>query len=435
MLPIIYRIYQFSNNGFYIVLLLGAMSILFQKKKAANWFIYYVVPTVLFWVIYYLPEYIIKKGSIPYYYYFVVSMAITLIWITIFLEGSFFRKTIYYVYYYAFYKCIVFFLGGVFYKYEFVINRNIYMIFDMLSCTLIMFILLLFVRFFVRHPLHITDDMNRFQLALMLVSPISFFAILQMFDPSVGLPNEIALSLAAVLLMINVPVIFYLYTTIGDQYESRYKLNKALTETSAQLTRYRYTILIEEQARSERHELKNNYFYIQTLLKEKKYDQLDSFISDHIGELSDGLNGIHTNNMLIDHILNTKLNQAHKYNIKTYSEIIIPEELLINENYFCTILLNLLDNAIEASQKEQNPDIQVLMNVKNHYLVCVVKNKVHSNILENNPNFETTKKDKKKHGLGMKIIHNTVKKANAIFDTTMEGNYFIATLMMPIEHS
>lgn len=28
MLPIIYRIYQFSNNGFYIVLLLGAMSIL-----------------------------------------------------------------------------------------------------------------------------------------------------------------------------------------------------------------------------------------------------------------------------------------------------------------------------------------------------------------------------------------------------------------------
>ena len=177
--------------------------------------------------------------------------------------------------------------------------------------------------------------------------------------------------------------------------------------------------------------MKNRYFYIQALLHEGKTEQLEQYLQHTVGELSEMVGGIHTGNILIDHILNTKLDIAHKKNIKTYTEILIPNETNINEEYFCTILLN---NAIENSQNEQTPDIQVFMNIKNRYLVCTIKNKISENILLTNPELSTTKKEKTNHGLGLKIIKKTAQKANAIFDITIENGYFIATVMMPLEN-
>lgn len=429
----IYQLYQYTSNASYLVFHLYAMQKMFGRKRFANKFVYYVIPTLLFWAIYYFPQYALKHKTIPYYYYFTVLMIISLIWILFFVKEKLIHKLPYFAFHYALYKCMVTFIGSFLYQNESNMNHDLYEYLDVLSYFFIFTTIVLFARLYMNRPLSYTLQLTTRQTLLLLFSPISFFVLFQMTDPSIKVPYEQAQTVTAFILAINIAIIYLLYSTIGEQYESRYQLGKALTETSAQLTRYRYTILIEEQARKERHELKNRYFYIQTLLREKKYEQLDAFLSEHIGELSDQFSGIKTNNVLIDHIINTKLQQAHKYHIKTYTEILIPEELLIDENRFCTILLNLLDNAIEASQKESNPDIQVKMNIRNQYLVCIVKNKVSSNILENNPDFHTTKSDVKHHGLGMKIIQESVKKTNAIFDIKMEGNYFTATVMLPIE--
>lgn len=37
-----------------------------------------------------------------------------------------------------------------------------------------------------------------------------------------------------------------------------------------------------QQVRKERHELKNNYFYIQSLVKEEKYDALNAFLNEEM---------------------------------------------------------------------------------------------------------------------------------------------------------
>jgi sensor histidine kinase regulating citrate/malate metabolism len=209
-------------------------------------------------------------------------------------------------------------------------------------------------------------------------------------------------------------------------------MGKALAETAAQLSRYRYSVIMEEKAKKERHELKNKYFYIQTLLKENKLEQLENFLTEHIGELSSSDSNVYTNNSLIDYIINTKLALARRNNIKTYTEILIPDHININEEYFCTVLLNLFDNAIEASKKENNPDIQIYLNVKNQYLVFRIKNKVSFDVLEENPKLFTSKEDASSHGLGMKIIRRAVKKAGGILDLSMESGYFVATAMFPI---
>lgn len=431
MFEYLYLVYQYFGGIAIIVLLLYTLSQLFAPKKFVNRFIYYVIPSVLFCILYYFPQYALGYSTIPYYYYFITSMMVSFTWVLFFLTGKSIQKLPYLVYFYAVYKCFKFVLGSL-YMQQYEMTPAVYKMLDFMTFFIVLAGMYTITKIFLRFPLKFQFQLTFTQTILLIFCPVSFFLLLQMADPSIHVPYMVFLTVAAIVLLINLPVLFYLYSIIGEQYESKYLLKKALTETSAQLTRYRYTILNEEQANKERHELKNKYFYIQTLLREKKYDQLDNFLTDHLGALSESAGGIHTKNLLIDHILNTKISAARNYHIKTYTEILVPAELDINEEYFCTILLNLLDNAIEASKKEQNPDIQIFMYIKNQYLVCSIKNKVACNILEKNPELKTTKNDKKAHGHGLKIIKNTIKKTNGIFDISVEGNYFIATVMIPL---
>lgn len=429
----LYDIFNYLTNAFYIAIFLNMMDRLFVRKKNVNSFVYYGIPIILFWIIYYFPQYALGHTTIPYYFYFATLMSVSIISIAFLLEGSIIEKLIYYMYYFTVYKCVVFFLGGFIYDKEPIWNRNLYMALDVISTFLPVTVLVLFRRFCLKFQLHtVLVYLKKNQVALMLYCPFSLFASFQLADPSLNVPTAYYISISAVLLVFNVPIFYYIFAKIGESNESRIEMGTALAETAQQLSRYRYSVIMEEQARKERHELKNKYFYIQTLLKENKLEQLDAFLTEHIGELGSNDTGIYTNNALIDHILSTKLALAKHHNIKTYSEILIPEKLNINEEYFCTVLLNLFDNAIEASVKEKNPDIQIYLNTRNDYLVFCIKNKVSFDVLEENPKLKTSKSDASSHGLGMKIIKRAVRKSNGIFDTSMESGYFVATVMFPV---
>jgi len=432
-MSLILDIYIYLSKAFYVGIFLNMMEVLFVRKKRINTIFYYFVPIVVFWLTYYYPEYGLGHPTIPYYYYFMTLIGVCVLAIAFLLEGPFLEKLIYLLYYFTVYKCVVFFLGGIFYDKEPIMDKSLYVQLDMFSTFLPITVLYFFRKFCIKYELHtLLKYLDRKQVALMLYCPFSIFTSFQLADPSLNIPNTIYISASALLLVFNVPIFYYLFAEIGKSNESRVTMGKALAETAAQLSRYRYSIIMEEQAKKERHELKNKYFYIQTLLKENKLEQLETFLSEHIGELSNNNSDVYTNNSLIDYIINTKLSLAKKYKIKTYSEVLIPEKININEEYFCTILLNLFDNAIEASRKEAKPDIQIYLNTKNQYLVFCIKNKVSFDVLETNPTLKTSKEDPNSHGLGMKIIKRAVRKSNGIFDTSMESGYFVATVMVPI---
>lgn len=143
------------------------------------------------------------------------------------------------------------------------------------------------------------------------------------------------------------------------------------------------------------------------------------------------LTDIQTGNTLIDYLLNRKIQEAQKFHIKTYTEIIIPGQLSINEEVLCTILLNLLDNAIEASKQEDTPDIQIVIKCVQNYLLCKISNKVSSNILSENPSLPTSKADVSNHGLGIKIIRSAVESQNGLLNFECEKGYFTASVMLP----
>lgn len=134
----------------------------------------------------------------------------------------------------------------------------------------------------------------------------------------------------------------------------------------------------------------------------------------------------------MDYLINRKLQEAQKNHIVTCSEILVPSQLHLSDDTLCTILLNLLDNAIEASRSVQDPHIQITVKCIQNYLSIRISNKVNENILKKNPLLRTTKKDASAHGLGIRIIKNTVAGCNGIYDVGMDGNYFVSTVMLPL---
>ena len=187
---------------------------------------------------------------------------------------------------------------------------------------------------------------------------------------------------------------------------------------------------IIHQVRKERHELKNNYFYLQSLVKEKKYKELEHFLNQEIEHKFELMEEFHTGNRLVDYILTQKVNEARRAGIHVMTNVLLPESLNIQEQDLCALLLNLLDNAIEASKKEEQGDIHITIGIVKKYLSVQIKNKSSVDVLVHNPSLKTIKSDSVYHGFGLQIIHQIVQKYNGIFDTSMESGYFCVSVMM-----
>jgi len=71
-----------------------------------------------------------------------------------------------------------------------------------------------------------------------------------------------------------------------------------------------------------------------------------------LNELADDLDTvdtvIKTGNVMADAILNSKLNVAEKMNIKLNVKANVPDKLPMSDVELCSMLGNILDNAVEA---------------------------------------------------------------------------------------
>ena len=185
-----------------------------------------------------------------------------------------------------------------------------------------------------------------------------------------------------------------------------------------------------DQIRRDKHEMKNVYFYINSLLENKDYDELTEFVETKLLHRYDRLEEFSTGHKLLDYLLSQKACEARDAGISFVADIRLPERLNIENIDLCSILQNLLDNAIDASQKEQKKDIQIKMTPQKNYLAITVKNRSSVDVIKTNPNLLTTKTDKKYHGIGTKVVKKIVEKYDGVMDISMESEYFVVSILL-----
>lgn len=217
------------------------------------------------------------------------------------------------------------------------------------------------------------------------------------------------------------------------------KKNKVLTKENAVLQEhikmYEQQILQinmqNEQIYGIKHDLKNQFFHINTLIENKEYDKVKEILNKTLGDLS-VQKYVQTGNVTFDNLINYKITCAKEQGISVESEILIPVDEIYNSSSIILILGNLMDNAIEACLKVPVKDRFITMRVikKDSRTFIVVKNSFDGKcVVDKKGNFLTTKENAEMHGFGLKNVKRTLEDGGD-FSYQIENNIFSVTVII-----
>jgi len=188
---------------------------------------------------------------------------------------------------------------------------------------------------------------------------------------------------------------------------------------------------LHEGVRNLKHDMKNHLMVIAHYLNEENYDGAKAYTS----EILDKLNAVHsyieTGNSLLNHIVNEKLELARSKGIPVKAEIEnLPFEKMGSLD-FSALLTNLLDNAIEASEKETAPELYLAIVKRRGYQAIIVKNRISSSVLKENPSLQSRKEDVGNHGMGISQIKSLTERYGGISDFYEKDGFFCACSFIP----
>lgn len=291
--------------------------------------------------------------------------------------------------------------------------------------------------FFSSHPLVSQPQFPLKYSILMMLSPFMVAVTAQLYislarKSSQNLLFSVAMPLCILCIIL---VTYYLNYLIITTFENVLETNSFNQKLQMQIDNMNRSSAMITQIRQEKHELRNNYFYIQSLVKTKNYEELENYLDTELGYRFDTMEEFQTGNVLLDHLLTQKVSEAREQKIHVVTDVLLTPEITVKDNDLCAVLMNLLDNAIDASKTENEKDIHINLSVIKNYLNIQVKNKCSYDVLKENEALETTKNDKDHHGLGLKIIHSIVDKYNGIFKASMQNGFFVVHIMLELDRN
>ncbi|MDE7008193.1 MAG: ATP-binding protein [Lachnospiraceae bacterium] len=213
-------------------------------------------------------------------------------------------------------------------------------------------------------------------------------------------------------------------------------LRKEKEAQKAKMLSRQYELLL--QAWSENamlfHDMENHLQTIYHLAGEEKSEEICQYIS-HISKPVKQLSGIlWTGVGIVDAVLNAKKQLAMEKGYDMDINAQLPANTGISEDDLCTVLTNLLDNAVESMDREKTPVgrgvIQVSLRSIHHFLMICVSNPCSGHAQIGPRLFLTSKKDNIHHGWGLKSVRKTVHKYNGSLSLEMADGRFTATAMM-----
>ena len=241
--------------------------------------------------------------------------------------------------------------------------------------------------------------------------------------------TKVALIIGAAILFIAlcVTVFFLLRRTLYNMIDRRIeRFQSELIEKQVREIQNMY-----RQVRGWRHDYRNHIHTMKIQLAEGNYGKL----SDYLNELADDLDTvdtvIKTGNVMADAILNSKLNVAEKMNIKLNVKANVPDKLPMSDVELCSMLGNILDNAVEAcgTLPEEERFMRVYIGKLKGQLYLSVQNSA-GKVRKSKNTYLSTKEGE--HGYGLFRIDRVAKKYGGYVNRQNEEGVFATEIMVPL---
>lgn len=236
--------------------------------------------------------------------------------------------------------------------------------------------------------------------------------------------------MAITLLLIN--LFIYWFIRQESKRVLMYQKNKMEIEHAREIAQLYDQITTERDILGKReHEFKNIISALRGLYADEQYDKMKEILDIQNTELINNTNVFETGNRLINTILNTKYAEIREKGIVFRFVIGDLSNLKFENRDLIIILSNVLNNAIEATEKCQpgNRTINLKSEIEDNQFVFAVRN---SCISERNMDMRSTKKDVISHGYGLMNIRDAVNRNNGNYHYERRDNEFISVVIIPL---
>ena len=141
-----------------------------------------------------------------------------------------------------------------------------------------------------------------------------------------------------------------------------------------------------ESVRQARHDLRQHLNVIDHYLNSGKTEELKAYIAQYRQMLPPDTFCTWCENYAVNTMVNYYVDEARKSGVDISVSMAVPQKLSMNEAEFCSVLGNLLENALDACREYtgSNPFIRLRAKEENSHLALTVDNSCSSAPVEEN---------------------------------------------------
>ncbi|MEB2300362.1 GHKL domain-containing protein [Lysinibacillus xylanilyticus] len=237
----------------------------------------------------------------------------------------------------------------------------------------------------------------------------------------------IEFSVASGILCMNIGVL-YLYNSLNKHLR---KINHISIQKKALESEIKY---IEEVKKNQinikaiKHDLKNQYLVLLGLLDRKATEEAKDYLMSSIEGLNQQSN-FHTNDSVLNYLLNEKISIAKKEKIDFKVKIFLSEKVSIDNDILVIIIGNLVDNALEACfriKKSEDKEILLVIKQFNKNLLIDISNTF-------DPLETKSRRNRQYEGIGVRSINALVNKNGGLYKHWIENKkYFVSIVLFDI---
>lgn len=181
-----------------------------------------------------------------------------------------------------------------------------------------------------------------------------------------------------------------------------------------------------------RHDYHNHIQALQASMALGKYEEVNAYLHQFNDDLTQVDTAIKTGRVMVDAILNGKINIAAQNDIPVNAKAVLPTGVTVSDIDLCVIIGNLLDNAVEENKKlpQQERFIRIYIGRKNTQLYLAVTNAAGKKRSRKGSVFASSKG--LDHGFGLARVESLVRKYGGIFSADSEDGGFTAEILIPL---
>lgn len=215
-----------------------------------------------------------------------------------------------------------------------------------------------------------------------------------------------------------------------EKSKQRYEADSARNIVSSGRDHYQKMNELRDTLRIMRHDYKYHLSAARQMLRSGNQTEAENYLSGIEQKMSENEVSDFCANAVINALLVSYAERCSKLNIKYDMKITLPDPFTIPNYDMCIVLGNLLENAVEACEKQDDDRIiDVVVNSRGAQLAVMVKNSFNGNPI---PGERLPISGKQDGGLGLKSVQTIAMRYGGEFITKWDEELFTAYVLLSL---